>query len=100
MGSDLPVTPMLISFRHPFNGATEANCHACKATVYEHRENLDIVTRGNGFVVCDLCALRMKLMAPDRIQILAQLFAGQLREPEPTDDTKPFLDFMNKEPRK
>ncbi len=92
---------VLISFLHSWPDAVEAQCSICGENVYEQQANLDRVRAEDGFVVCIACALVWKLEFPALFPAVdAQLWQCHVREPQPTPETEPLLDFLNKNLRR
>ena len=72
-------TPVVVSMRHPFPGAQRTLCDECQNYVFEHPKNILLVREHQGFVICEVCAVLLKMENPE-IQAKQQLWNGEIRE--------------------
>jgi hypothetical protein len=81
----------LISFPHKYTGAQQVPCDLCGAPCYEDPENVTVARESKGYIVCVVCALKIKAKYGLDLNLQGQLWHGEKRKPEPVGDLNKLL---------
>lgn len=93
------MTPVLLAVKVPFPGGQLVTCDCCPNQVIEHPANIKLVREQNGFIVCVVCALELKMTYPDIFPELGgQLWEGRVRDPEIHANWKSLIDLLTTKP--
>jgi hypothetical protein len=89
---------ILVSFTHPFAGAQQTRCDLkeCGRVIYEHPKNLERIREKEGTVICIECAIKIRKEVGSNFTFRGQLWNGEFREPQPTEQTAPLLEWFNR----